>query len=149
MKISEWLALHPFPPITVKSHSSLNEAVDRLLEEPCFRDIYVISETGMLLGHLSHRRLIQFFLAEHRQVHTRRQIIERVAVGPAEEFMDHHYVSAHPEEELDNVLHRQLQHDLVDLPIIDEEGKLVGVLNMNMVLREMRREVGESTKVSR
>jgi CBS domain-containing protein len=35
------------------------------------------------------------------------------------------------------VLHWQLEHDVEDMPVINEGGILVGVINLRVVLQEM------------
>ena len=61
----------------------------------------------------------------------------RIAGGSARELMDTEFTFARPEEELDNVLHWQLEHDVEDMPVINGDGKLLGVINLRVVLREM------------
>jgi predicted transcriptional regulator len=139
LKVAEWIRCHPGLAITVAPDSSLEQVMDRMLEEPCLRDVYVVSKEGKLIGHLSHKKLIHFILAEHRPVHTRRQIMERIVGGLAEELMDTEVVYAKPDEELDNVLNRQLEQDIDDMPVIDDHGIMLGVLNMNAVLRQIRK----------
>ena len=137
MKISEWISLHPSRAITVPPDCSLNEAMDRMLAERCMRDIYVVSDDGHLIGHLSHKKLASLILTEHQPVHTRRQLIMRITGCSAQELMDTEFTFARPEEELDNVLHWQLEHDVEDMPVINEGGILVGVINLRVVLREL------------
>ncbi len=52
--------------------------------------------------------------------------------------MNSHVVYAMPDEQLDNVINRQLEHHLDDMPVIDKEGIMLGVININTVLREIR-----------
>ena len=137
MKISEWISRHPGRAITVPTDCSLNEIMDRLLSEECMRDIYVMADNGQLVGHLSRKKLANLILAEHQPVHTRRQLMMRIAGGSAQELMDTEFTFARPEEELDNVLHWQLEHDVEDMPVINVDGILVGVINLRVVLREM------------
>jgi CBS domain-containing protein len=118
----------------------LGAIIDRLLEQDVPRDVYVVSAEGRVLGHLSHRRLARLLLAEHRPVHTRRQIMERVCGGTAEELMEPHFVYAHPDEELEDVLHRLLEHEIEDMAVIDDLGLLVGAINLTEVLRDRRNE---------
>lgn len=140
MTVGEWIAQHPGLAVTVPDDWSLQQIVNRMLEEPYLRDLYVISENRRVVGHLSHKKLAELVLAEHRPVHTRRQFMHRVAGGTARELMDAHFVSAHPDEELDNVLHRQLEHDMEDMPVIDDQGQLVGAVNLRTVLRDFHRD---------
>jgi CBS-domain-containing membrane protein len=137
MKISEWISLHPGRAITVPPNCSLNDAMVRMLAEECMRDLYVISCDEHLIGHLSHKKLVNLLLTEHQPVHTRRQLIMRIAGGSAQELMVTEFTFARPDEELDNVLHWQLEHDVEDMPVINEDGILVGVINLRVVLQEM------------
>jgi len=136
MKIAEWLQRHPAEVVTVSADASLEQVLAVLLSKPGLRDIYVLADDGQVTGHLSHNKLARLVLAEHRPVHTRRQIIERIACGSAREIMSTHFSTAHPEEELDNVLHRQLEHDVEDMPVIDSEGRLLGTINLTELLHE-------------
>lgn len=106
------------------------------------QDLYVVSGANVVLGHLSHRRLGALLLAEHRSVHTRRQLMERIVNGTVKELMEGEVVFARPEEELDDVLCRFIDHDLQDMVVLDAQGVLVGRINLNTVLREIRKRPG-------
>lgn len=138
MKVHEWIAANPGTALTVVPDASLPAIIDELLREPGLRDVYVVSEEGQVIGHLSHERLIRTVLAEHRPRHTRRQLMEKVAGGPARELMNAHFPTAAPDEELDNVLHRQLDHDIEDMVVVDSDGLLIGAVSLTAVLRALR-----------
>jgi predicted transcriptional regulator len=139
LKVSEWIHKNPGNTITVPPEWELDKIIDRMLEEQCLRDIYVVSEDGHVIGHLSHKKLVRLLLSEQQPVHTRRQIMERVSEGTAQEIMESHFVFASPDEELDNVLYRQLDRDIEDMPVIDDESKLLGTVNMTAALKAMRK----------
>lgn len=135
MKVSEWIRHHRGAVITVSPELSLQELLERLLHEPCLRDLYVVEDGDKLIGHVSHKRIAHLILAPHRPVHTRREIMERVAGGSARELMQTEFPSAHPDEDLDSVLHRQLEHDVEDMPVVGDDGTLLGAVNLSAVLR--------------
>lgn len=135
MKVSEWISEHPCQVITVSPDLDLEEVIDRLLKEQCQRDIYVVSEAKQVVGYLSHRKLVKWMLAEHQSVLSRRQIIERVLEGKAGELMNTGFAYARPDEEIDEVLQRQIENNVEDMPVLDENGMLVGAVNMTSVLR--------------
>lgn len=139
MKVSEWIQRFPGHIVTIQPESSLEEAVDQMLSGPGVHDIYVVTGEGFVLGHLSHKRLACLLLAEHRPVHTRRQIMERVVAGSAAKLMEGEYVFARINEEIDGVLHRFIEHDLQDMPVLDDRGILAGGINLNTILREIRK----------
>ena len=129
--------MHPGRAITVPPDYSLNDAMDRMLREECLRDVYVVSEAGKLIGHLSHKKLANLILVEHMPVQTRRQLMMRITGCSAQELMDTEFTFARPDEDLDNVLHWQLEHDVEDMPVINDDWILVGIINIRVVLREM------------
>ena len=43
------------------------------------------------------------------------------------------------DEELDDVLHRQLEHEIEDMPVLDANGALLGAVNLTRVLRAFMR----------
>jgi CBS domain-containing protein len=151
MKVSEWLKSHDSAIVTVSSGSPIDEVIARLLNQPCLRDVYVTADDGRLLGHISHKRLAEHLLAEHRPTHTRRQLMERVAGGAARDFMNSAFAVAAPGEELDDVLNRQLEMDIEDMPVVGEDGRTVGAVNLTAVLRNFMnasRESGETPEGS-
>lgn len=139
MKVAEWLEGHPAEAVTVMPEDTLETLLERLLAPSCcLRDLYVLLGDGSLAGHISRKRLAAYLLSEHRPVHTRRQLMDRVAgVGSALDFMDRHFPTAAPDEELEDVLHRQLEHEIEDMPVIDASGALLGAVNLTQVLREL------------
>jgi CBS domain-containing protein len=64
--------------------------------------------------------------------------MEKVAGGPALELMNSHFPTASPDEELDNVLHRQLEHDIEDMVVVDSDGVLLGAVSLTAVLKALR-----------
>jgi len=138
MKVSEWIAANPGAAPTVAPDASLAAIIEELLRRPGARDVYVVSEEGRVIGHLSHKRLIRSVLAEHHPWPTRRQLMDKVAGGPARELMNSHFPTASPDEKLDNVLHRQLEHDIEDLVVVDSDGVLLGAVSLTAVLEALR-----------
>ncbi|MFC1602701.1 CBS domain-containing protein [Pseudomonadota bacterium] len=139
MKAVDWIKQHSKLPTTVKPDAAFDAILDLLLTIPCLRDIYVASDDGILIGHISHHRLSQLLLAEYRPVHTRRQLIERVIAETAKEIMEPHFETAHIDEELDEILHRQLNSGVEEMPVLDDSGLPIGVINLTQILRITRK----------
>lgn len=137
MKVSDWLSKHPTHAGVVREDWSLEQIMEKLLSNSRLNDLYVLDENNLVVGHLSYKKLAKLVLAEHCISHTRSQILERVAAGSATELMEVHFASAAADEELDEIIFRQLDHWVEDLPVIDQEGKLLGVINLSDVLLEV------------
>jgi len=139
MTVAEWIQKYPGLAVTVPPDTPQEELVDQMLAEPALRDIYVAGEDGVVLGHVTHKKLATLFLAEHCPSHTRRQILGRITDWLAEDLMNANFAYARPEDELDEVLYRLVDHELEDLPVIDRQGRLLGTINLSFVIRELRR----------
>jgi predicted transcriptional regulator len=48
-------------------------------------------------------------------------------------------VSAHPDEQLDNVLHRMLEYEVDDMPVLDDNNGVVSSIRLTDVLRALQR----------
>jgi len=145
MKASDWIKLHPKLPTTVEPEASIETVIDLILTTPCLRDVYVASREDILVGYISHHRLSQLLLAKYRPVNTRRQLIERVVAESAKEIMETHFATAHIDEELDEVLNRQLNSRVEDMPVLDDSDLPVGVINLTQILEITRRDHTHTT----
>ncbi len=134
MKVSEWLKQHPTKAGIIHEDWELEQIMEKLLSDARLVDLYVLNDQDQVIGHLSYKKLAKLVLAEHCHSHTRSQILERVLGGSAVELMETHFASAGPEEELHEVLYRQLDHWVEDLPVIDDQGRLQGVINLTDIL---------------
>ncbi len=95
---------------------------------------HVLNSKNQIIGHLSYKKLAKLVLAEHRVHHTRSELLERVAAGSAAELMETHFVSADPDESLDEIVYRQLDHWVEDIPVINQQKELLGVINLSDIL---------------
>lgn len=134
MKVSEWLQKHPRELITVQEGCTLDQATSRILSESCVKDIYVVNGEQQIIGHIPFMKLARLTLAEHSPIHTRSQIMERVTCGCACDLMETHFASADPSEEMDETLHRLLEHHIEDMPVINGQGDCLGAINLLDVL---------------
>lgn len=139
MKVGRWIERFPGAAITVAADTPLASVLDAMLAQTGRRDAYVLAADGRVAGHLGFRRLAELFLAEHRPENTRRQLMERIAGGVASDFMSAQFSYARQDEDLYDVLHRQLEHRVEDLPVLGADGRLLGTVNLSAVLAEFRR----------
>lgn len=135
MKVADWLEEHVVAGVTVGLNVSLEEAARALLDEPECRDIYVTDAEGRVVGHLGFRRLAGVLLSAHRPTHSRRQMLERVARGPVYEFMDRRFIAARIDDQVHHVLHAHMERRVEDIPVLDGDGRLAGVIRLVDLVR--------------
>ncbi len=136
MKASDWLKAHPVEAVTLSPEASLPEAATRFLEHPEVRDIYVIDADGQVCGHLGFRRLAGLLLAHLRPTHSRRQLVERVTTGVVREHMDDHVLCMQPDERISEVFHHHMERRVEDIPVVDADRRLLGVIRVADLLRQ-------------
>lgn len=144
MKVAEWLKQHPRDLGTVHPDWSAETIIDHMLDIPGLRDLYVVAPDGKLIGHITYYKVACILLSEHRPEHTRRELMEHISTGNAGEIMNSHFVTAELEEELEDILHRQLDHNIEDMPVIDNDGKPMGAIKLAQVLESFRHSSQES-----
>ena len=139
MKIVQWLEQHQHQVTSVSPQCSLHEMLDVLLAaRPSSTDVYVVDDEGRLLGHIPAQLIFSHYLAEHQPVQSRRQLIHRVTCSNAEEMMEPHPFMARLDEEMDDVLPRQLQQGIAELAVVDGKDRLCGVIDLYSVARSLR-----------
>lgn len=141
MKASEWLMDHPVVALIIAGDSSLEEAARLLLDDPDGRDLFVLDADGRVCGHLGFWHLASLLLAELHPTHSLREMVERITLGNVSEHMDDRVLCVEADEEIDDILHRHdiFQQDLdsraEDIPVVDEERRLLGVIRLSDLLR--------------
>ena len=136
MKAADWLEKHPARALTIGREASLPEAMGLMLDHPETRDIYVLDAEERVCGHLGFRRLAGMLLAHLRPTHTRRQLIERVTAGSVGEHMDDHVLCMRPDQRISEVFHHHMERRVEDIPVVDEQKRLLGVIRVADLLRE-------------
>ncbi|MFN2381805.1 MAG: HPP family protein [Guyparkeria sp.] len=135
MKASEWLEHHPAEALTVVATDSLADAATRLLSHPESRELYVLDDEGRVCGHLGFRRLAGIFLAHLRPTHSRRQLVERITPSTVRDYMDERVLCMRPDERISEGLHQHMERRVEDIPVVDEDDRLLGVIRVADLLR--------------
>ncbi len=135
MNIDDWLSEHPDLPDTISVDSSLIDILSIMLAPPFSKDIYIVSDNKRLVGHLSLKKIAHQLFPKYQAMHTRRQIIHRVTGGTVRDLMNAEFSYAKPHEELEDVFSLLLERDIEELPVIDDNSMLLGVVKFTSVLR--------------
>lgn len=135
MKTGEWLAKHPTMALTISGDASLKEAARLLLDHPEQRDVFVVDEDGRVRGHLGFRHVSTLLLAELRPSHSPRELVERITLGTVAAHMDDHVMCAGAGEDIGDIFHRHMEQRVENIPVVDDERRLLGVIRLVDLLR--------------
>ena len=89
--------------------------------------IPVVDEEQRILGMFTERDLVRL-MAERGA-----QALE-AKLG---EVMTRKLVIAHPDDPIPKLAHKMLEHGIRHLPVVDENGRLLGVVSIRRVLRHL------------
>lgn len=140
MKVSEWVNQYPRQLMIVKPEDTLEKVTELMLSGEGIREVYVQSASGYLCGCINYKKLAAMLMIHHLPIHTPRQMMDRVAGGVAHEVMDSHIVSCQMREYLDDVIFRQIEHEIEDMPVLNELEHVVGVIHQRDVVRYLSKE---------
>jgi predicted transcriptional regulator len=134
--VASWLLEHANEAVLVYKNTTINEVADRLIGSHQ-RDAYVIDDDNHVLGHIGFDKIANHVLSEHRSTHTRRQLFARVTEPFAYELMNPHFIYAYHDELLCDVIHRQLDHGIEELVVIDRQThEVFGIIKLRDVITD-------------
>jgi acetoin utilization protein AcuB len=120
-------------PVVVQPDDDISTAVT-LLEEASVRHLPVVNEQGELVGMVSDRDL-RALLVPH---FLRREVIEGLSAGagaPVSTVMSGNIVSVDMEDDVSLVADLIMRHKVGAIPVVDADGKLVGIVSYVDLLR--------------
>lgn len=138
MRVADWLDQHPCELCQVSETAPLKDVLDALLQHDRLRDVYVTDAQGSVVGYLSYRRLGQLLLNRHHPTTSRRHMMEAMVENTAGELMDGHFTYARSDDDLLEVAHDQLQQHIECIPVLDEDNRLKGAIQLRQVLAHLR-----------
>ncbi len=108
------------PVFTLKSDLTLNEA-DEILAEHSFKGCPVVEE-GKLVGIISRRDI-------------RKGMRSELGHAPLKGYMTREVITASPDQPLNELRRLMTEENIGRVPLIDDEGSLVGIITRSDILR--------------
>jgi CBS domain-containing protein len=120
-------------PTVVVEGMKVSEAVSKLLKNPKKRNVYVVDDTNRLTGIITVRELVKmmglYARINKEKVFSLADCTNKLLDAYVEDVMTCHFAAVQKDEELTKILREMEVHQLEDLPVVDDDGKLVGVIN--------------------
>lgn len=118
-------------PIVVTEDMRLREVVDRILSDPRTRTAYVVDDQHRLIGTIGLKQMLTAVEGSlslfDRSISSPRRRVKRVTFSVHDHMSKPVAVSEN--DRLLEALRTMIRHGFEDLPVIDEDGALVGELN--------------------
>ena len=132
MKVSEALTqLASQPYLVVGGDCTLEEISDKIKDQRQVRGVYVADPKGRLQGTLSLGVLIRHLTsARHKPLFHMRSLLAQLTTGKVGDLMDKNVLYARLEDEVDEVLDRMIHSNIKEIPVVDEDGRVMAVMSL-------------------
>lgn len=129
--------LHPLPAaVCVNTDESIEHLVKTMLDHPEAHDICVVNGKGHLLGVVNIKSLFRTVFCHHTDPHLMvRHLIKLANSEVAGDIMVTDPVIALQTDTMDDAIRKMVVHDLGELPVVEESGRLLGSLSIRMILK--------------
>ena len=134
-------------PITVNPEMRIDEA-KALLERHHFRHLPVVDGEGRLLGMVTDRDIRSAFPSTMLSAEERQQILNRVRQTPVGDIMSAKNMVLTTTSTLDDALLLFERKSVGALPVLDEGGRVAGIMSFNDLLKAWRSLFGLGEKGS-
>lgn len=132
LKVKHAERLVSVAPIILREEASIYEAVEKLINTPHARSAYVVDEQGHLEGIVTLTDLVNHVFSEHyfESKRSKQNMSQIVHSENAATLACTQPVCVTAEEPLEQAVQKILQHNLQEIPVVDDEGVVVGDLNL-------------------
>lgn len=147
--------------LLVDEEESISTIIQEFAEEPALRGIFVVDKEKIFKGVITRWDLLNWAkfklgaMIDRRRIHEAshaRNIIENLITyaysTTAMELVpeDGHNAYVRPEDNVIVALNLMMSLDLIDVPVIDEKGKIIGDLKLTEILNKI---IQISTNISK
>ncbi len=134
-------------PLTIQPDMTVVAAYS-LLQDRNFRHLPVVDNRGILLGMLTDRDLRSACPSSILQGEERQKVVDQVKETPVRTIMSTEFVSLLASSTLDDALLRFTSRSIGALPVVDDQGKVVGIFSLNDMMAAWRSLFGLGEKGS-
>ena len=127
----------PLP--VVGESASVSEIIDTFAASRHSRLLYVLNDQGRLVGVISFGRMVRHvFFHYNGRDYDNRGLVHMAFSENARDFMERGALAAKLDDRIEDVLARMLDHNVKEVPVLDDEGRVLADLTMADLLPRFR-----------
>jgi CBS-domain-containing membrane protein len=130
--------LHPYDtPSVMSEDADLRDIVQHFVENPFDHHVCIVDASNHLLGLVNRKRLFKNLFSHHISSDSRvSKLFTYHTARTSSQLMLTHIFSATEEETIDYVIKVLIEHNIRELPILDRDGRLLGILTTLRLMQE-------------
>ncbi|MBT4364987.1 MAG: CBS domain-containing protein [Desulfobacteraceae bacterium] len=129
-------------PSLVTDKAGLVDIMREFIDNPALHHVCVIGEGGKLLGIINRKHLFKVVFFHHVSPDT--MINKLLLFHDAQtsgDIMLSHILTAKEDDSIDDVIRLMIEYNIRELPIIGPKGKVLGFLNILIIMRAWLQEL--------
>ncbi len=121
-------------PATVEEDETLPEIALAFCDNPKTRTIYVVDKENRLKGIITLDDIVEIIFPEVIKIETGYEILHTFRGRCAKEIMIEAPLKVRDEDNIEEVLKKMLQNGIEEAPVVDEEDRVIGEINLLEIL---------------
>ena len=120
----------------VTESAELVTIMREFIDNPALHHVCVIGDGGKLLGIINRKHLFKVVFSHHVAPDT--MISKLLLLHDAQtsgEIMSSHVLAAKEDDSIDDVIRLMIEHNIRELPIIGENGNVIGFLTLLIIMQ--------------
>ena len=132
--------LRPYETALLVTEEGIEDIVQRFVNNSSLHHLCVIDAAGRLLGLINLKRLFKSIFSHHIAADAMVSNLLRLHTATTSgEIMHTHVITATEDDSLDEVIRRMIAHNIREIPVLDEQGRVIGFLSMLIIMQEWLR----------
>jgi predicted transcriptional regulator len=131
------------PAIKVEKEKLIKNMVTQFAKHPPKHHICVVDEECKLEGMINLKRFFQAVFSHHVSADSRvTRLYNLLTAEKAGELMITEVMVVAENEDINAVIKKMIEHDLIEIPVVDEDKHVLGFLTSGQILKKLAKEQG-------
>lgn len=123
-------------PIFVQPETIIQDMIRLFLEHSNKHHLCVIDENNKLIGLISRKRIFRAIFSHHVAADSRlHELYTLLTSEKAGDLLLRNVITISEEDDIDKVICLMIEENLLELPIINNQGQVMGFLTSEMLLK--------------
>ncbi|HFE63396.1 MAG TPA: CBS domain-containing protein [Caldithrix sp.] len=138
MKMKIVSEFQPFEDALKIDESFTIEAMVRLfVKYPQIHHLCIMDPEAHLKGLIDRKRLFKAIFSHHVSESSRiHELFTLLTSESAADLMIRHVLTVSPDDSIDSVIETMIRENIYEMPVVDEQKKVLGFLSSAMILKE-------------
>ena len=128
----------PYEPASlVNEEADVFDIIKHFAENPCLHHVCVLNKEERLMGLINRKRMFKSVFSHY--VGTESQVshlFTLLTAQTSEQLMITHIISTTQDATIDSVAKSLIENNIREIPVIDEDHRVLGFITISMILQE-------------